>query len=58
MKTKKISEMTPEERAAYQRDWYSKKIASKSAPLVITINNCPDDLRAAILEAIKGDANV
>lgn len=50
---KKIKEMTPEERAEYQRNWYSKKVGSKTAPVVIEIHNCSDELRDAIINAIK-----
>lgn len=49
MEKKKISQMTKEERAAYQREWYAKR--SKDAPqaLTLTIVNCPDILKQAIL---------
>lgn len=52
---KKIAEMSKEERAAYQRDWYNRKVgkAPASQTLNITIHNCPDDLKQAILNAIS-----
>lgn len=52
---KKIAEMSKEERAAYQRDWYNRKVgkAPVSQTLNITIHNCPDDLKQAILNAIS-----
>lgn len=53
MEKKKISEMTKEERATYQREWYAKKTAKANPDLHITIANCPDDLKLAILAAIK-----
>lgn len=56
MDKKKISEMTKEERAAYQREWYAKR--SKDAPqaLTLTIVNCPDDLKQAILAVVAQEA--
>jgi hypothetical protein len=53
MEKKKIKEMTKEERAEYQREWYAKKTAKSNPDLHITIANCPDDLRDAIIAAIK-----
>ena len=50
---KKIKDMTPEERAEYQRDWYARKTSKVSQPINITIHNCPQDLMDAILNAIK-----
>lgn len=58
MRAKKIKDMSAEERAEYQRNWYAQKLASKNAPLVITINNCTDELRLAIIDAIRGEENV
>lgn len=50
---KKIKDMTKEERAAYQREWYAKQTGKATQDLVLHIHNCPDDLKNAILEAIK-----
>ncbi len=51
---KKIKDMTKEERAAYQREWYkSNKQKRDSGTLHLEIHNCPEDLRLAILAAIK-----
>lgn len=53
---KLIKDMSKEERAAYQREWYAKR--SKDAPqaLTLTIVNCPDDLKQAILAVMAQEA--
>lgn len=51
---KKIKDMTKEERAAYQREWYAKKVSNKSShDLIVHIHNCPDDLKNAFLSALN-----
>ncbi len=50
---KKIAEMTKEERAAYQREWYAKKLANNaSKTLHLEIHNCTPELEQAIIAAI------
>ena len=55
MKTKKlIKDMTPEERAAYQREWYAKRQEkANSNSVTLTIMNCPDDLKQAIMSFLQ-----
>lgn len=53
MEKKKIKDMTKAERAEYQRNWFAKKTSKANPDLHITIANCPDDLKLAILAAIK-----
>lgn len=55
MKTKKlIKDMTPEERAEYQREWYAKRQAkAENNSVTLTIVNCPDDLKQAIMSFIQ-----
>lgn len=50
---KKIKDMTKEERAAYQREWYAKKTANATPDLILHIHNCSDELKNAIIDAIK-----
>lgn len=49
---KKIRELTPEERNEYNRQRYEARIKG-STKLVIEINNCTEELKNAIIEAIK-----
>lgn len=49
---KPIKEMTREERNEYNKARYE---ARTKGALTLTITHCPDDLREAILNAIKGD---
>ena len=54
MKNRKpIKEMTREERNQYNKERYE---ARTSSSLTITINNCPADLKQAILSAIAQEA--
>jgi len=50
---KKIKDMTREEKAEYHRNWYAKKLQKANPDLHITIHNCPEDLKLAIIAAIK-----
>lgn len=52
---KKIADMTKEERAAYQRDWYNKKVgkAPVTQTLHLEIHNAPDELIKAIMNALE-----
>lgn len=53
MEKKKIKDMTKEERAAYQREWYAKKLANNaSKTLHLEIHNCTPELEQAIIAAI------
>jgi hypothetical protein len=53
MKTK-IKDMTPSQRAQYQKEWYARKIAKTAEQtLHIEIKNCTPELMDAILSAIK-----
>ena len=47
---KKVRDFTKEERLAYNRERYEARM---KGALTFTIINCPDDLREAILNAIK-----
>lgn len=47
---KAIKDMTREERNEYNKARYE---ARTKGALTVTISNCPDDLREAILKAIK-----
>lgn len=53
MEKKKHKDMTKEEKAEYHRNWYKKKLQKANPDLHITIANCPEDLKLAILAAIK-----
>lgn len=53
MEKKKIKDMTKEERAEYQRNWFAKKTAKANPDLHITIHNCPEDLKLAIIAAVR-----
>lgn len=54
MEKKKIKDMSREERAEYQREWYKSKVALKeSKTLHLEIHNCTPELEQAILAAMK-----
>ena len=50
---KKIKELTLEELKAYHRERYQ---ARQRETLVLTIHNCPDDLKAAVLAVIAKES--
>ena len=56
IKNKAIKDMTKEERAAYQREWYAKRRKDAPQALTLTIMNCPDDLKQAILAVMAQEA--
>ena len=54
MEKKKIKDMTREERAEYQREWYKSRVSqNESKTLHLEIHNCTPELEQAILAAIK-----
>ena len=53
---KSIKDMSKEERAAYQREWYAKRRKDAPQALTLTIVNCPDDLKQAILAVVAQEA--
>lgn len=49
---KKIRELTPEERQAYNKERYQAR-QKGSTKIVLELSNCPDSLVDAIMAAIK-----
>lgn len=53
MKTK-IKDMNAEQKAEYFRNWRAKRKKEFSGEILhLEIHNCPDDLKKAIMAAIK-----
>ena len=54
MKTK-FKDMNAEQRAEYFRDWRAKRKKEVSGEILhLEIHNCTEDLKKAIMDAIKG----
>ena len=51
--SKMIKDMTPEELKKYHKERYQ---ARQKDTLVLTIHNCPDDLKAALMAVIAQEA--
>lgn len=55
MERKKIADMTKEERAAYQAEWYRNHVKGVGQTIKIELHDCPPSLVEALIGAIKGE---
>lgn len=50
---KKIKDLSPEELRAYHKERYQ---ARQKDTLILTIHNCPDDLKAAVMAVVAKES--